>query len=105
MASQGPARYGVYDLSTNAGWVSVGCDHDTAAFAVQTIRRWWCSTGCKSCPQATWLLITADCGGGGSNSYRNRLWKWELQQLAQHTGLSLEVCQGCLLLPGIMASR
>jgi hypothetical protein len=82
--------YGVYDLSANAGWVSVGCDHNTAAFAVQSIRRWWYSMGCKSYPRATRLLITADCGS--SNSNRNRLWKWELQQLAQDTGLTVEVC-------------
>ena len=70
--------YGVYDLAANAGWVSVGIDHDTATFAVATIRRWWL------------LLITAD--GGGSNGARVRLWKWELQRLADETGLAIRVC-------------
>jgi transposase len=68
--------YGVYDLAADTGWVSVGTDHDTAAFAVETIRRWWASTGPTCYPQASRLLITAD--GGGSNGYRTRLWKTEL---------------------------
>lgn len=82
--------YGIYDLSANSGWVNVGCDHDTAAFAVESIRRWWYSMGRDRYPQATQLLITADCGG--SNSNRTRLWKWELQQLADQIGLKVEVC-------------
>jgi hypothetical protein len=82
--------YGVYDLAANAGWVSVGIDHDTAAFAVATIRRWWERTGQPRSPQARRLLITAD--GGGSNGARLRLWKWELQRLADQTGLAITVC-------------
>ena len=82
--------YGVYDLAHNQGWVSVGTDHDTAAFAVSTIRRWWESMGRDIHPGARNLLITAD--GGGSNGSRNRLWKRELQTLADQTGLSVEVC-------------
>jgi hypothetical protein len=82
--------YGVYDLAANAGWVSVGIDHDTAAFAVATIRRWWERTGGRRYPQARRLLITAD--GGGSNGSRLRLWKWELQRLADETGLAITVC-------------
>ena len=70
----------VYDLAADTGWVSVGTDHDTAAFAVETIRRWWASTGPTCYPQASRLLITAD--GGGSNGYRTRLWKTELAALA-----------------------
>ncbi len=81
--------YGVYDQFTNSGWVSVGVDHDTAQFAVESIRRWWIRMGCKSYPQATELLITAD--GGGSNGSRCRLWKVELQKLANETGLSISV--------------
>ena len=77
--------YGVYDLTRDAGWVSVGIDHDTASFAVETLRRWWRRMGCVSYPAARRLLITAD--GGGSNGSRNRLWKRELQQLADETGL------------------
>ena len=82
--------YGVYDLAANAGWVSVGIDHDTAAFAVQTIRRWWHERrpGC-AIPRPTRLLITAD--GGGSNGSRVRLWKRELQKLADELGLAIEV--------------
>src|SRR5579862_9634743 len=79
--------YGVYDLAANAGWVSVGLDHDTAAFAVATIRRWWERSGQPRYPTAQRLLITAD--GGGSNGSRSRLWKWELQQLADTTGLTI----------------
>jgi len=82
--------YGVYDLAANAGWVSVGIDHDTAAFAVATIRRWWAQTGHARYPQAHRLLITAD--GGGSNGSRTRLWKRELQQWADETGLAITVC-------------
>lgn len=81
--------YGVYDLVHNQGWVSVGTDHDTAAFAVSTIRRWWESTGKTLYPDAHRLLITAD--GGGSNGSRNRLWKNELQSMADATGLIIEV--------------
>jgi transposase len=82
--------YGVYDLGLNAGWVNVGMDHDTAAFAVESIRRWWNTVGRSQYPKAKRLLISAD--GGGSNGSRVRLWKWELQQLADETGLSLMVC-------------
>jgi hypothetical protein len=82
--------YGVYDLGRNAGWVSVGVDHDTAAFAVQTIRRWWRRMGCNAYPRARSLLITAD--SGGSNGARVRLWKWELQKLADEMGLTVCVC-------------
>jgi len=82
--------YGVYDLAANAGWVSVGIDHDTAAFAVATIRRWWERTGRARYPHAQRLLLTAD--GGGSNGSRLRLWKWELQRLADASGLELTVC-------------
>ncbi len=81
--------YGVYDLAANAGWVSVGIDHDTAAFAVESIRRWWQQAGQERYPDARRLLITAD--GGGSNGSRNRLWKWELQRLADETGLTIAV--------------
>jgi len=84
------APYGVYDLGRNVGWVSVGVDHDTAAFAVESIRRWWRWMGRPSYPQAQRLLITAD--SGGSNGARVRLWKWELQQLADETGLKIAVC-------------
>jgi Rhodopirellula transposase DDE domain len=82
--------YGVYDLGADAGWVSVGTDHDTAAFAVQTIRRWWASMGSARYPCATELVITAD--GGGSNGHRVRLWKLELGRLAEETGLTIRVC-------------
>ena len=82
--------YGVYDLTRNAGWVSVGIDHDTASFAVNSIRRWWQKMGRPIYPRARSLLITADCGG--SNGPRVRLWKWELQQFATKTGLTLTVC-------------
>ncbi len=82
--------YGVYDLTRNTGWVSVGIDHDTASFAVRTIRRWWRSMGRPIYPKAQSLLITAD--GGGSNGARVRLWKWELQRLADRTGLTITVC-------------
>ena len=82
--------YGVYDLHRNEGWVSVGIDHDTATFAVQSIRRWWQRMGRPAYRQAQSLLITADAGG--SNGARLRLWKWELQQLATRTGLAITVC-------------
>jgi Rhodopirellula transposase DDE domain len=82
--------YGVYDVAANAGWVSVGTDHDTAAFAVQTIRTWWARAGQAGYPHATKLLICAD--GGGSNGYRTRLWKTELARLADETGLQITVC-------------
>jgi hypothetical protein len=81
--------YGVYDITKNKGFVSVGIDHDTAEFAVETIRRWWNSIGCQAYPTATSLYITAD--GGGSNASRNRLWKKELQKLADETNLSISV--------------
>ena len=81
---------GVYDLSRNEGWVSVGIDHDTAEFAVESIRRWWQEMGSRAYPQARRLLITADAGG--SNSYRTRLWKVELQGLADDLGLRISVC-------------
>ena len=83
------APYGVYDLAQNTGWVSVGVDHDTASFAVETIRRRWHAMGKEKYPQARQLLITAD--GGGSNGSRIRLWKLELQRLADETGLTLAV--------------
>ena len=82
--------YGVYDLSTNAGWVSVGIDHDTPEFAVESIYCWWRQMGCKTYPDARELLITAD--GGGSNGSRPRLWKVALQRLADVTGLKISVC-------------
>jgi hypothetical protein len=82
--------YGVYDITNNQGWVSVGIDHDTAEFAVATIRRWWEQMGQKRFPTAQRLLITAD--GGGSNATRNRLWKVALQGLADETGLQISVC-------------
>ena len=81
--------YGVYDIAANEGWVSVGIDHDTAAFAVESIRRWWRRMGRKRYPTARRLLITADCGG--SNGARVRLWKVELQKLADQTGLTITV--------------
>lgn len=81
--------YGVYDIAQNEAWVSVGTDHDTAAFAVASIRRWWETMGRPLYPQAKRLLITADCGG--SNGYQVRLWKLELQKLADDTGLELAV--------------
>ena len=82
--------YGVYDLASNEGWVSVGIDHDTAEFAAASIQRWWTEMGAARFPDATELLITAD--GGGSNSSRNRLWKKSLQSLADELGLTLKVC-------------
>jgi hypothetical protein len=82
--------YGVYDLNHNVGWVNVGIDHDTSSFAVESIRRWWYTMGSERYPGANKLLITAD--SGGSNGYRVRLWKWEIQKLANETGLSISVC-------------
>jgi transposase len=82
--------YGVYDLANNEGWVSVGIDHDTAEFAVASIRSWWQHLGAERFPDATTLTITADCGG--SNGNRTRLWKTELQRLADDTGLAVRVC-------------
>jgi hypothetical protein len=82
--------YGVYDLGQNAGWVSVGTDHDTSAFAVESIRRWWNMMGREAYPDARQLLITAD--SGGSNGSRVRLWKLELQKLADETQLEIWVC-------------
>jgi hypothetical protein len=81
--------YGVYDVGANAGWVSVGVDHDTAAFAVNTIRTWWAKVGRAAYPDATDLLITADCGG--SNGNRVRLWKTELAAFAAETGLRIRL--------------
>jgi hypothetical protein len=82
--------YGVYDIGADQGWVSVGTDHDTAAFAVQTIRRWWYVMGKPRYPKARELTITAD--GGGSNGHRVRLWKLELGRFAQEAGLNIRVC-------------
>lgn len=82
--------YGIYDQTANCGWVSVGTDHDTAQFAVETLRRWWYKMGCKVYPHAYELLITAD--GGGSNGSRCRLWKTELQQFVDETSLGIKVC-------------
>jgi hypothetical protein len=82
--------YGIYDLAANAGWVNVGIDHDTAEFAVASLRRWWETSGQARYPTAHELVITAD--GGGSNGSRVRLWKWELQQWADATGLTIRVC-------------
>lgn len=81
--------YGVYDMGENTGWVNVGVDHDTAEFAVESIRRWWKYLGKELYPDATELYITAD--GGGSNGRRNRLWKHELQQLSDETGMTIHV--------------
>ena len=82
--------YGVYDVTANAGWVSVGVDHDTAQFAVETLRHWWFQMGSERYPEATELLVMADAGG--SNDYRIRLWKASLQQFADETGLAITVC-------------
>ena len=82
--------YGVYDIGRNEGWVSVGTDHDTASFAVETIRRWWRAVGGKAYPAASGLMITAD--GGGSNGSRVRLWKVELARLADEIGIPITVC-------------
>ena len=82
--------YGIYDLSTNTGWVSVGTDHDTSAFAVATLRTWWEHIGRARYPNADQLLICAD--SGGSNGSRIRAWKIELAKLAKETGLAITVC-------------
>ena len=82
--------YGVYDMTANEGWVNVGITHDTAEFAVESVRRWWDRMGRQVYPEATELLITAD--GGGSNGSRSRLWKVCLQRLASETGLTISVC-------------
>jgi hypothetical protein len=84
------APYGVYDLAANQGWVSVGIDHDTAEFAVESIRRWWREMGQPRYPTTKRLLITADCGG--SNGYRVRLWRVTLQKFADETGITIQVC-------------
>ena len=81
--------YGVYDIAANAGWVNLGITHDTAAFAVESIRRWWHELGAARYPAATRLLITADCGGG--NGVHVRLWKRELQVLADGLGIAITV--------------
>jgi hypothetical protein len=86
----GSVQTRVYDLASNAGWVKVGIDHDTAAFAVESIRRWWQGAGKRRYPQAERMLMTAD--GGGSNGSRVRWWKWERQRLADETGRSISVC-------------
>lgn len=83
------APYGIYDMTHNIGWVNVGIDHDTSAFAVESVRRWWYSMGKNLYPDARQLMVTAD--GGGSNGYRIKLWKLELQKLADETGLSIQV--------------
>lgn len=82
--------YGIYDVGDNTGWVSVGTDHDTASFAVETIRRWWNTMGRQRYPRASELMITAD--GGGSNGSRVRLWKTELQRLSNEIGIPVRVC-------------
>jgi len=82
--------YGVYDINANVGWVSVGTDHDTASFAVNAIRRWWTTMGKRCHGKAKRILITAD--GGGSNGYRVRLWKVELQKLADELKIPITVC-------------
>jgi hypothetical protein len=82
--------YGIYDVTTNTGWVNVGTDHDTAAFAVESLRRWWNAVGHDAYPQAARLLITVDAGG--SNGYRTRAWKAGLAEFAAQTGLTVTVC-------------
>ena len=82
--------YGIYDLERNVGWVNVGQDHDTATFAVESLRRWWQGDGAPAYPNANQLLIC--CDGGGSNGYRLRLWKYELGRFATETGLAVTVC-------------
>jgi hypothetical protein len=77
-------------VAANAGWVNVGTDHDTAAFAVESLRRWWLSQGAAAYPQARRLLVTADAGG--SNGYRTRAWKAELAALADQAGLEITCC-------------
>lgn len=82
--------YGIYDITWDVGWVNVGIDHDTGEFAVESIRKWWLKMGEEKYPAAYQLLITADAGG--SNQSRGRLWKLELQKLANETGLEITVC-------------
>jgi hypothetical protein len=82
---------GVYDIGQNLGWANVGCDHDTTSFAIESIRRWWVSMGKPFYPHVRTLLICAD--SGGSNGYRVRLWKRELQRLADTIGLDITVCR------------
>jgi hypothetical protein len=82
--------YGIYDVERNVGWVNVGQDHETATFAVESLRRWWRGDGALAYPQADRLLVCAD--GGGSNGYRVRLWKFELARFASETGLAITVC-------------
>jgi hypothetical protein len=82
--------YGIYDITANAGWVNVGTDHDTAAFALESLRRWWNGGGREGYPHAQRLLVTADAGG--SNGYRTRAWKAELAAFATQTGLAITVC-------------
>ena len=82
--------YGIYDVNENSGWVNVGCDHDTAEFAVYSIRQWWIKLGKESYPHAKELIITAD--GGGSNSSVSRLWKRELQRLSSEISIPITVC-------------
>lgn len=82
--------YGIYDLTLNKGWVNVGIDHDTAELAVESIRHWWYSMGQQLYPSSQHIMITADCGG--SNSYRSRLWKLKLQELATETGKTIHLC-------------
>jgi transposase len=82
--------YGVYDFAKNSGFVNVGTDHDTATFAVASIRKWWLAQGRRAYPKAKRLLVTADAGG--SNGSRLRLWKWELQRLANELGMPISVC-------------
>lgn len=84
------APYGIYDIGKNKGWVNVGITSDTAEFAVNAIRSWWHNMGKEDYPKASKLMITADCGG--SNGYRVRLWKWELQLLANELNLEIHVC-------------
>ncbi len=88
--AQKAVPYGIYDLAADSGWVSVGCDGDTAAFAVATLRRWWNGEGRHRYPAATRLLITADAGG--ANGYRVRAWKQELADFAHASGLQVMVC-------------
>jgi len=90
-AIPGPGKAAPYDIAANKGWVNVGISHDTAAFAVASIRRWWYDLGSARYPNATKLLITAD--GGGSNGYRVRLWNRELQALADELGIEIAVCR------------
>jgi len=83
------APYGIYDIDKNKGWINLGIDHDTAEFAVESIRKWWMKIGKSKYPKAKTLTITAD--SGGSNGYRTRLWKWEIQKFSNKTGLSIRV--------------